>query len=87
MGSSFLLFFILPCVSVTLLTLCFLDALLDLSKYTPEPKDGAVVAWPINHTRPSIREKRREIEITIKAQVLKEKEGGAEAAKENKDEL
>lgn len=70
-----------------MLTLCFLDALLDLSKYTPEPKDGAVVAWPINHTRPSIREKRREIEITIKAQVLKEKEGGAEAAKENKDEL
>ncbi|KAL2756063.1 hypothetical protein ACRALDRAFT_1081926 [Sodiomyces alcalophilus JCM 7366] len=63
------------------------DELLDLSKYTPEPKDGAVIAWPISHTRPSVREKRREIEITIKAQVLKEKEGGAEEAKESKDEL
>ncbi|TPX13019.1 uncharacterized protein E0L32_006664 [Thyridium curvatum] len=50
-------------------------ALKDLSRYKPVAEDGAVVAWPIQHTPPDRRHDRREIRIKIKAQVLKAKEG------------
>lgn len=53
----------------------YLAALKDLSRYKPVAEDGAVVAWPIQHTPPDRRHDRREIRIKIKAQVLKAKEG------------
>ncbi|CRK48101.1 hypothetical protein BN1723_001358 [Verticillium longisporum] len=55
------------------------DALEDLSKYSPDAVDGGVVAWPISHSRPNLREKKRDIEIVIKAQVLKANEPAAKA--------
>ncbi|KAM0279206.1 hypothetical protein ACHAQH_004751 [Verticillium albo-atrum] len=67
------------------------DTLEDLSKYSPDAVDGGVVAWPISHSRPNLREKKRDIEIVIKAQVLKTKEdaakGEAEAKTVTKEEL
>ncbi|KAF3355879.1 hypothetical protein VdG1_06617 [Verticillium dahliae VDG1] len=55
------------------------DVLEDLSKYSPDAVDGGVVAWPISHSRPNLREKKRDIEIVIKAQVLKANEPAAKA--------
>ncbi|KAL1839633.1 hypothetical protein VTJ49DRAFT_1294 [Mycothermus thermophilus] len=47
----------------------------DLSKYSHKLLDGGVVAYPVNHTTPDRSQGFRDIEITIKAQVLKLKEG------------
>lgn len=48
--------------------------LLDLEKYSEKAVDGGVISWPISHTDPG---QGRDIEFTIKAQVLK----ASEAAK------
>lgn len=70
--------------------------LADLESYASVPKDAAVVAWPVSHTRPDIANSKRDIEFTVKAQVLKLKEDATEAEaekpkeadqKEVKDEL
>ncbi|KAF9882498.1 hypothetical protein CkaCkLH20_00534 [Colletotrichum karsti] len=73
------------------------ETLADLSNYSPTPKDAAVVSWPVSHTRPNLDEKKRDIKFTVKAQVLKLKEGATEAVageeakaanvQESKDEL
>ncbi|EQB58135.1 hypothetical protein CGLO_01656 [Colletotrichum gloeosporioides Cg-14] len=57
--------------------------LADLSNYSATPKDAVVVSWPISHTRPNTAQKKRDIEFTVKAQVLKLKEGVSEAAEES----
>ncbi|KAK3682821.1 hypothetical protein B0T22DRAFT_539808 [Podospora appendiculata] len=46
------------------------DALLDITKYSAELADGKVVAWPINKTKAQRNAGEREIEFTIRAQVL-----------------
>ncbi|KAK1673792.1 hypothetical protein BDP55DRAFT_669236 [Colletotrichum godetiae] len=53
--------------------------LADLGSYQAVPKDAAVVAWPVSHTRPDTANDKRDIEFTVKAQVLKTKEGASEA--------
>ncbi len=64
--------------------------LLDLDAYEIQPEDGAVVAWPIEHTTPDRRRDKRDIRITIKAQLLKKSSGGtanlAEEARESQDD-
>lgn len=45
--------------------------LLDLEKYSEKAVDGGVISWPIRHTDPV---KGRDIEFTIKAQVLRASE-------------
>ncbi|EGZ68756.1 hypothetical protein NEUTE2DRAFT_159389 [Neurospora tetrasperma FGSC 2509] len=47
------------------------EALSDMTKYTAKPTDGAVVAYPVDKTRANRAEDKREMEFTIKAQVLK----------------
>ena len=42
-----------------------------MTKYTAKPTDGAVVAYPVDKTRANRAEGKREMEFTIKAQVLK----------------
>ncbi|KAK4139264.1 uncharacterized protein C8A04DRAFT_40860 [Dichotomopilus funicola] len=54
----------------------------DLSLYTGELSDGGVVAYPVTHTTPNRKQKRRDIEIEIKAQVLKKNVEQGEAQKE-----
>ena len=54
----------------------FAAALLDTSKYTSTPADGAVIAWTTEHSK-AVRRKGREMEFTITAQVLKQAEGAA----------
>lgn len=50
--------------------------LLNTSKYTPKPDaTGAVVAYPIRKTRAKRRARRREMEFTIRADLLKLKDG------------
>ncbi|KAK1580573.1 uncharacterized protein LY79DRAFT_636517 [Colletotrichum navitas] len=53
------------------------DSLADLGNYKAVPEDGAVVAWPVSHSRPDVDNHKRDIKFTVKAQVLKRKEGGA----------
>lgn len=62
------------------------ELLSDLSKYSPELVDGGVVAYPVEHTAPGKRPSQRDIEFTIKAQVLKLKEGAQAAEKAEKTE-
>ncbi|KAM0557052.1 hypothetical protein ACHAPJ_005315 [Fusarium lateritium] len=45
------------------------DQLVDLSKYSPKPSDGGVVAW-VEHTRPQDHK----MKLEVKAQALKTKE-------------
>ncbi|KAK2011655.1 hypothetical protein LZ32DRAFT_659477 [Colletotrichum eremochloae] len=54
------------------------DTLADLSNYKAVPEDGAVVAWPVSHSRPDVDNHKRDIKFTVKAQVLKRKEGAAD---------
>ncbi|KAM0333964.1 hypothetical protein ACHAQA_000982 [Verticillium albo-atrum] len=66
------------------------DALVDLSKYAPDAADGGVIAWPISHSRPNLREKKRDIEFVVKAQVLKAKadaDAEPEAETQTREEL
>lgn len=46
--------------------------LLDLEKYSAEPMDGGVVAWPVHHTEPNRARGRVDITFEVKAQVLVE---------------
>ncbi|KAL2162507.1 hypothetical protein VTH06DRAFT_7421 [Thermothelomyces fergusii] len=57
------------------------EQLADLSKYSAELVDGGVVAYPVEHTKPGSLASDRGIEFTIKAQVLKRKEGAPAAEK------
>ena len=50
--------------------------LADLSKYTSNPSEGAVVAWTTDHNKVK-RYKGRDMEFTITAQLLKKAEGTA----------
>ncbi|KAK3349783.1 hypothetical protein B0T25DRAFT_249297 [Lasiosphaeria hispida] len=73
------------------------ESLLDIAKYSAKLADGGVVAYPVKRTKARRGAKKRDIEFSIKAQVLKlklevEEEIAAEiveeAAKfEEKDEL
>lgn len=66
-----------------------------LDRYSPKLVDGGVVGWPTDHTTPSRRQGQRQIEFTIKAQVLSaqvEADASSSGQKEqgtvvNKDEL
>ncbi|KAL2172336.1 hypothetical protein VTG60DRAFT_6175 [Thermothelomyces hinnuleus] len=60
------------------------EQLADLSKYSAELVDGGVVAYPVEHSSPGSSPLQREIEFTIKAQVLKLKEGAQAAEKTEK---
>lgn len=69
--------------------MCDLVSLSDLSKYSSELKDGAVVAWPVNHIKPKLDGPDRKMDFTIKAQLLRkapEKESKDESSSD-KDEL
>jgi len=46
-------------------------ALSDLKKYVIEPEDDHVVAWPVGHTKPDTFRDKRDVEFTIRAQLLK----------------
>ncbi|KAK8102959.1 hypothetical protein PG984_016105 [Apiospora sp. TS-2023a] len=46
------------------------NTLLDLSKYTPEVGDGAVVGWVTEHTTPSREKQEREMQFTIRVESL-----------------
>lgn len=50
-----------------------------MSGYQAVAKDAAVVAWPVSHTRPDTANGKRDIEFTVKAQVLKITESVSEA--------
>ncbi|OHF01505.1 hypothetical protein CORC01_03261 [Colletotrichum orchidophilum] len=58
------------------------ETLADLSSYEAVPRDAAVVAWPVSHTRPDTANNKRNIEFTVKAQVLKVRQDGSEAEEE-----
>ncbi|GKT51418.1 uncharacterized protein ColSpa_11599 [Colletotrichum spaethianum] len=58
--------------------------LADLGNYQAVPEDAAVVAWPVSHTRPDIANHKRDIEFTVKAQVLKLKDGATEGEADKK---
>lgn len=47
------------------------ETLSDITKYTAKPAEGAVVAYPVHKTQADRAEGKREMEFTIKAQVLK----------------
>ncbi|KAK0615553.1 hypothetical protein B0T17DRAFT_474298, partial [Bombardia bombarda] len=47
------------------------DTLVDLSQYTPKVANGAVVAYPVKKTKANRDAGKREMEFTIKAEVLK----------------
>ena len=65
------------------------DALSDLDKYSPTMADGAVLAYPVDKTKAKRYEGKRDMEFTIKAQVVKaaEAEAATEEKKAEKDEL
>lgn len=65
------------------------DTLLDTSKYSPKLSEGGVVAWPVKHTTANRKKDEREMEFTVRAQVLKVKADGTadDAADDGKDEL
>lgn len=46
--------------------------LLDLERYSAEPVDGGVVAWPVHHSEPNRATGRADITFEVKAQVLVE---------------
>jgi hypothetical protein len=62
------------------------DSLRDLAKYTPTPAEGAVVAYPVKKAKARRGLGEREMEFTIKAQVLKAKPAEEPKAEEPKAE-
>ncbi|WQF89167.1 hypothetical protein CDEST_14181 [Colletotrichum destructivum] len=62
------------------------STLADLANYQAVPRDGAVVAWPVSHSRPDVDNNRRDIKFTVKARVLKLNEGATENEAETKTE-
>jgi hypothetical protein len=63
------------------------ETLGDTSKYSPKLSEGAVVAWPTKFTRAKRSQGKRDIEFTVKAQVLKAKEDAGDAGASAKEEL
>ncbi|ROV98120.1 hypothetical protein VPNG_08567 [Cytospora leucostoma] len=70
------------------------DTLADLDKYSSKLKDGGVVAWTTHYTSPKRSWLEREMEFTVKAQVLSAKadasfgkEGQDTVRTDSKDEL
>ncbi|KAK8073942.1 hypothetical protein PG994_004841 [Apiospora phragmitis] len=60
----------------------------DLSKYTPEVVDGAVVGWVTEHTSPNRAKKEREMQFTIRVESLKLAEAVPESSSSSvRDEL
>lgn len=57
----------------------------DISKYSPKPSEGGVVAWT-SYTKANRRANERDMTFTVKAQVLKAREGEGDGEGE-KDEL
>ena len=51
------------------------ESLMDLSKYSAKLADGGVIAYPINYTGPKRSDGKRDIEFTVKAEVLELKAG------------
>ena len=43
----------------------------NLKKYVIEPDEDTVVAWPVSYSRPDTFRDKRDIEFTIRAQLLK----------------
>ncbi|KAK7972700.1 hypothetical protein PG996_006920 [Apiospora saccharicola] len=67
---------------------CLEDTLLDLSKYTPEVGDGAVVGWVTEHTTPSRAKQEREMQFTIRVERLNLAEAVPESSSSKvRDEL
>lgn len=65
-----------------------LESLLDLSKYTPEVADGAVVGWVTEHTSPDRAKNEREMQFTIRVESLKLPEAVPESrSSDGRDEL
>ncbi|KAK8109535.1 hypothetical protein PG999_007672 [Apiospora kogelbergensis] len=63
-------------------------SLLDLSKYTPEVADGAVVGWVTEHTSPDRAKNEREMQFTIRVESLKLPEAVPESrSSDGRDEL
>jgi len=62
-----------------------LAALLDLSKYSSKISDGGVVGWPTSHTEADRKKGMRNIEFTVKAQVLKSAVERVQGGKEKVD--
>ncbi|OIW29284.1 hypothetical protein CONLIGDRAFT_413808 [Coniochaeta ligniaria NRRL 30616] len=59
------------------------ETLLDTAKYSPKLAEGTVVAWPVKYSRANRKQDERDVEFTIKAQVLQAKtEGSTEAARD-----
>lgn len=54
-----------------MLTRLTTETLSDITKYTAKPTEGAVVAYPVQKTQADRAEGKRDMEFTIKAQVLK----------------
>jgi hypothetical protein len=61
------------------------ETLLDTSKYTAKLAEGAVVAWPVKYSNANRKKDERDIEFTIKAQVLQSKADTSSEA--GRDEL
>ncbi|KAJ9132493.1 Glucarate dehydratase [Coniochaeta hoffmannii] len=61
------------------------ETLLDTSKYSPKLAEGAVIAWPVKYGKANRKKDERDIEFTIKAQVLQAKAEGSDEA--SRDEL
>lgn len=61
------------------------ETLLDITKYTAKPAEGAVVAYPVAKTQADRAEGKREMEFTIKAQVLKVDDSVPEDEEETKE--
>ncbi|AEO64689.1 uncharacterized protein THITE_2110984 [Thermothielavioides terrestris NRRL 8126] len=56
------------------------ESLRDLTKYSADLVDGGVVAYPVHHSTPQRARNKRDIEFRVKAEVLKKKEEGEDAA-------
>jgi hypothetical protein len=62
-----------------ILTVVNLDRLVDLSKYSPKPSDGGVVAW-VEHSKP--QDKKMTLDIKVQALEKKEIKSGQEQDQE-----
>lgn len=68
------------------LTNTLIETLLDISKYTAEPADGAVVSWTTSRKEPDMKSSSRAMEFTVKAEVLAAKPGQEEPVAEKEEE-
>ncbi|KAL2262008.1 hypothetical protein VTK26DRAFT_2777 [Humicola hyalothermophila] len=64
------------------------ETLMDLSKYSSKLVDGGVIAYPVNYTQPKRSKGERDMEFTVKAEVLALKPGvTAEEAEQAAEKL